>query len=64
MKIAPRVVAVVISTLSATFPFAIYVHKLLACPPLMLPTNTMPASIPGSSRKANPRMRDRIGIIK
>ena len=43
MKMAPMVVTVVMSTESATSPFAMYVHRLLACPPLIEPTRTMPA---------------------
>lgn len=63
ISIAPTVVAVVISTLSATFPLAMYVHRLLACPPLMLPTRTIPARRPASRPNALPRRRASPGII-
>ena len=63
MKMAPTVVAVVINTLKATLPLAMYVHKLDACPPLMLPTKTMPANKAGLNPNplANPKAR--MGIM-
>mmetsp|Transcript_48969 Transcript_48969/g.122724 ORF Transcript_48969/g.122724 Transcript_48969/m.122724 type:complete len:275 (-) Transcript_48969:570-1394(-) len=54
-KMAPMVVAVVISTDSATSPRAMYVHKFDACPPLMHPTNTRPAASVLSSPATVPR---------
>ena len=44
MKMAPMVVAVVMSTERATFPFAMNVQRFDAWPPLMEPTRTMPAT--------------------
>ena len=43
MKMALMVVAVVMMTERATLPFAMYVQRLEACPPLIEPTRTMPA---------------------
>jgi hypothetical protein len=63
IKIAPTVVAVVINTLSATFPLAMYVQRLLACPPLMLPTSTIPANSPASKPNALPRPSANSGIM-
>ena len=63
MKIAPRVVAVVMRTDSATLPLAMYVQRLDACPPLMDPTSTKPPRRDGSSPNALPSKRDRTGII-
>jgi hypothetical protein len=63
MTIAPMVVAVVMRTLSATLPRAMYVHKLLAWPPLMLPTRTIPAVKAGDSPKAWLNPNAKMGII-
>ena len=63
MKMAPIVVAVVMRTDKATFPLAIYVHKLEACPPFTLPTKTIPAKIEGLIPNACPKIRAKPGII-
>lgn len=44
MNVTPTVVAVVMMTDNATSPLAMYVHKLEACPPLMEPMSTQPAT--------------------
>jgi len=63
MKMAPKVVAVVISTDRATFPRAMYVHKFEAWPPLMLPTSTIPATNALSRANAFPSPNANRGII-
>ena len=63
MKMAPIVVAVVMRTERATLPLAMYVHRLLACPPLMLPTRTIPAIRAGLIPKAFPSPSANKGII-
>jgi hypothetical protein len=57
------VVAVVMRTERATFPRAMYVQRLEACPPLILPTKTIPAVMAGSKLKALPKKRARAGIM-
>mmetsp|Transcript_77639 Transcript_77639/g.122523 ORF Transcript_77639/g.122523 Transcript_77639/m.122523 type:complete len:218 (+) Transcript_77639:298-951(+) len=52
MKMHPRVVDVVMSTLRATSPPAIKVQRFDACPPLMDPTSTRPARIGPSAPMA------------
>ena len=63
MKMAPSVVAVVINTDKATLPLAMYVHKLLACPPLTHPTNTMPAMSGPLKPNALPNINASAGIM-
>ena len=60
---APIVVAGVMSTERATFPLAINVHKLLAWPPLMEPTRTIPATKAGSRANILPSVRPSAGIM-
>ena len=47
MKMALMVVAVVMMTERATLPFAMYVQRLEACPPLIEPTRTIPTGTLG-----------------
>lgn len=47
MKMAPTVLAVVISTLRATSPWAMYVATLLACPPGQQLTSMSPVASGG-----------------
>ena len=63
MKMAPIVVAVVINTDKATFPLAMYVQRLEACPPLILPTKTIPASRAGSKWNALAKPNAKRGIM-
>jgi hypothetical protein len=63
MTMAPIVVAVVMRTLKATLPRAMYVHKLLAWPPLMLPTSTIPAVRAGDKPNAWLSPSAKTGII-
>lgn len=63
ITIAPRVVAVVIKTDKATLPLAMYVQRLDACPPLMLPTKTIPAVNAGERLKARLRPSANRGIM-
>ena len=63
MKMAPTVVAVVMSTLKATLPLAINVQRLEAWPPLMLPTKTMPAVKAGSKLNNLHKLKPKAGIM-
>ena len=63
MKMAPIVVAVVMSTERATLPFAMKVQRFDAWPPLMEPTRTMPATKAGSRANILPRVRPSAGIM-
>jgi len=59
----PSVVEVVISTLNATSPPAIKVHRFEAWPPLTAPTRTMPARIGPSAPIIFARANASAGIM-
>mmetsp|Transcript_534 Transcript_534/g.2031 ORF Transcript_534/g.2031 Transcript_534/m.2031 type:complete len:223 (+) Transcript_534:237-905(+) len=63
MNTQPIVVEVVMSTDMATSPLAMYVHRFDACPPLMEPTSTRPATSAGLRPAALPRSMPRSGMI-
>lgn len=56
------VVNVVIKTERARSPCPMYVHKLLACAPLMQATSTKPAAKDGDRAKAFPTPHAKAGI--
>mmetsp|Transcript_2982 Transcript_2982/g.7252 ORF Transcript_2982/g.7252 Transcript_2982/m.7252 type:complete len:247 (-) Transcript_2982:323-1063(-) len=63
MTMVPSVVDVVMTTLRATSPRAMYVHRFDAWPPLMEPTRTRPAISGIESWNSLPMVSPRSGII-
>ena len=61
-RMAPMVVIVVMRTESAKSPCPIYVHKLLACAPLIHATKIKPAARDGDNDKARPIIQASVGI--